>query len=323
MVRKKVRWLVSGGLLAWLAWQIPWDQIQQAFGRLRLDLWFLALGLYLLTQVVSSRRWQLLARPLGFQPTLGRLTGFYFIAMFFNLILPTSVGGDVVRAWYLDGQTGRRLPAFLSVFLDRLNGLLVLLALACAATALYPFHLPLWIPAAVWGTAGCALLGLLGMPWLKRWTPRFGRAGRLLAGARLYLSTPRLQLRAAGLSLVVQAVNVILVWVLGLAIQAPVPALYYWILVPMVSLLTLLPISLNGMGLREGGMVLFLRPLGVPEGTALSLAFLWFLVFTAAGLCGGGVYLFGSFPRPEVSSDHGSVDHHSHQGRTGQSQAAA
>jgi uncharacterized membrane protein YbhN (UPF0104 family) len=243
--------------------------------------------------------------------------------MYFNLILPTSVGGDVVRAWYLDGQTGRRLSAFLSVFIDRLNGLLVLLVLACGATALYPFGLPLWIQAAVWGTAACALLGLVAVPWLKRWAPRLGGAGQLLAGIRLYLTTPRLQLRAAGLSLVVQAINVILVWILGLAIQAPIPAHYYWILVPMVSLLTLLPISLNGMGLREWGMVLFLRPLGVNEGTALSLAFLWFLVFTAAGLCGGGVYLFGSFPRPEVPSDHGSVDHHSHQGRTGQSQAAA
>jgi hypothetical protein len=89
-----------------------------------------------------------------------------------------------------------------------------------------------------------------------------------------------------------------------------------------VALLTLLPVSLNGMGVREAGMILFLRPAGVPAGTAVTVAFLWFCGQTAAGLAGAGAYLFGQFPRPEVRHDD-AVGDHPGQGRAGQPRAAA
>jgi uncharacterized membrane protein YbhN (UPF0104 family) len=138
-------------------------------------------------------------------------------------------------------------------------------------------------------------------------------------------------LGATVLSLVVQAVNVGIVWLVGQALGAAVPDAYYWIVVPMVTLLTLLPVSVNGMGVREGGMILFLAPLGISDATAVSLAFLCFAVYTAASLLGGLVYLFGRFSRPgdvgELSHEGvthaGSVGGHSDQGRTGQFKTAA
>jgi uncharacterized membrane protein YbhN (UPF0104 family) len=318
-----LRLLVSGTLLAWLAWRTDWAQFAGSFGQLRLELWLAALGLYLATQAASSLRWQLLARPLGFEQPLWRYAAFYFIGMYFNLFLPTSVGGDVVRAWYLDAGSGRRLNAFLSVLVDRLTGLLMLLALACVAVGLSPVPLQAWIIASVWGTAACAGMGLVALPRLRRWTDRFDRLRRLAEGVHLCFDRPRLLLATTGLALVVQAANVVLVWLVGLAVAAPVPAAYYWVMVPMVSLLTVLPVSLNGMGVREGGVLLFLAPLGVAEGTALTLSFLWFSVFTAASLLGGFVYLVGWFPRPEGRPDHEPVGNHPDQGRTGQFKAAA
>src|SRR5262249_16706501 len=98
---------------------------------MHLGFWMGAVALYVGAQVVSALRWRWLAEPLGFRRPLAEFTAFYFIGMYFNLFLPTSVGGDVVRAWYLDGGSGRKLPAFLSVFVDRFSGLLVLLVLAC------------------------------------------------------------------------------------------------------------------------------------------------------------------------------------------------
>jgi hypothetical protein len=136
-------------------------------------------------------------------------------------------------------------------------------------------------------------------------------------------------LGTALLSVLVQLANVVLVWFLGLAIGVPVPAVYYLILVPLVSLLTLLPISLNGMGIREWTTALFLAQLGVGQGEALCLALLWFLVLTAVSLVGGLVYLFAGrwttlrFPRPEGQPHHGCIGSDSHQGRARQSQAAA
>jgi uncharacterized membrane protein YbhN (UPF0104 family) len=152
---------------------------------------------------------------------------------------------------------------------------------------------------------------------------------RLLRSARLLAGT-------TFLSILVQLASALQVWMVGQALNAPVPLGYYFILVPMVSLLTLLPISVNGMGVREGGTALFLAPLGIGEGTALSLALLWFAVGAAASLLGGLVYLFGHFPKPVPSLPdgrglddsaevlaHGSFDRHSDQGRARQLDQAA
>jgi uncharacterized membrane protein YbhN (UPF0104 family) len=302
---------------------MDWGQVGEVFRHLRPAWWLAAVGVLVATQVVSALRWQLLAGPLGFHHSSRRFVSYYFIGMYFNLFLPTSVGGDVVRAWYLDGGSGRRLAAFFSAFMDRLSGLVALLGMAVIALALCPIRLPREIAYAVWITAAGIVVGLMMLPVLARCTGRFARVRRLSQSARLFLHHPRPLLASVGLSLFVQAGNVAIVWMVGRAMRAPVPDAYYWILVPMVTLLTMIPISLNGMGVREGGMVLFLHPFGIEDGTAVSLAFLWFLVATAVSLLGGGVYLFGRFPRPQVQPDHEPVCGDSDQGRAGQFKAAA
>jgi uncharacterized membrane protein YbhN (UPF0104 family) len=323
MMFKSLKLVVSFGLLSWLAWRTDWDRIHQALGSLRVEFWLAAVALYAAAQVVSGWRWQLLARPLGFHDSLCQFTAFYFIGMYFNLLLPTSVGGDVVRAWCLDNKSGRRLPAFLSVFIDRLSGLVILLAIACIGVLFCPVTLPGWVHAAVWTMAAGGLLGLLLLPLFQRWTAGYDRLSRLAEGVRFYLSHARLLLNTALLSILIQVANVVLVWLIGAALQLPVPALYYAIFVPMVTLLTLLPISLNGMGIREGSTVLFLAPFGVADSTALCLAILWFFVLTVVSLGGGIVYFFGYVPRPEVTRHYGPIRGHPDQGRAGQSQAAA
>jgi len=332
--RKRARLAVTVVLLTWVAWQTNWEEVASAFGRLRLELWLAAIGMLVATQFASAWRWQALARPFGFERSIGQLTSYYFIGMYFNLLLPTSVGGDVVRAWYLDGGSGRRLAAFGAVFLDRFSGLVVLLSLACAGVLLSPLHLPAWIPWFVWTTACCAAAAIVGVPWLARSSKSLARPLGKMRLALEALRAPRLLLCSTVLSLGVQAGNVVLVWLVGKSIGAEVPDGYYWIMVPMVSLLAMLPVSINGMGVREGATAMFLAHLGVPDGTAKTLALLWFAVFLAASLLGGVVYLFGQFPRPvtprptaatleETEVDDGFIDCGADQGRARQHQAAA
>ncbi len=82
-------------MIGWLAWRTDWTSLGQALSHAHFALWWAALGLYLFTQAASGLRWQLLSRPLGFERTLLDYTRMYFVGMFFNLFLPTSVGGDV------------------------------------------------------------------------------------------------------------------------------------------------------------------------------------------------------------------------------------
>jgi uncharacterized membrane protein YbhN (UPF0104 family) len=318
-------------LLTLVAWQTNWTEVVSAFAGLRLELWLASICTLLATQLVSAWRWQALARPFGFERTVGQLARYYFIGMYFNLMLPTSVGGDVVRAWYLDGGSGRRAAAFVTVVLDRLSGLVVLLSLACVGVMLSPLELPAWIVWFVWLTAGCAVFTICGVPWLSRMRNPIARPLTKMRQALKALSAPRLLVGSTVLSLAVQAGNVVLVWLIGKSINADVPAEYYWIMVPMVSLLAMLPISINGMGVREGATALFLAHLQVPDGTAKTLALLWFAAFGAASLLGGLVYLFGKLPRPvrntatseAMEVEDGSISRRADQGRTRQHQAAA
>jgi len=325
-VNKILRFAVSTALLSYLAWKTDWPHVAQAFGRLRWEYWLLAALVLVFTQLLSARRWQLLAQAVGIAKDFTQITGYYFIGMFFNLVLPTSVGGDVVRAYYLTPRQGPRLPAFVSVLFDRVNGLIVLLALASIAVVAQMDKLPWWIPAFIWSAIGGMALGMSLLPWLAR----FGRHGHLrvqqLRAMIQLLRQPKLLIQTTLLSLLIQVANIFLVWLVGLALQLEVPFLYYWVLVPMVSVLTLLP-SVAGTGVREMGTVLLLAPLGIDETTAVTLAFLWFAVQVAVSLLGGLAYLSGRFSRipnlSEDAADDRSVDHHSDQGRTGQYRQAA
>jgi hypothetical protein len=310
---KSLKIVVSVVILAVLGWRMDWPAVAGAFAQLDFRLWLAALAVYALAQLLSSIRWQMLSRPLGFDRPLSHFLGWYYIGMFFNLMLPTSVGGDVIRACYLDSGKGRRLTALVSVFSERCSGLVVLLSLACAAVLVVPLPLPVWVPVSVWGTMAAIIVGTAGLIGYLQVAPekQRGQPGRLdvvrssLAALRCsLLRQPGLLITTTLLSLGVQTANVIIVWLVGLAIAAPVPASYWWIVVPMVALMQVVLPSLNGHGVREGGLILFLAEVGVAESTALTLGFLWFAVMATSSLFGGLVYLFGRFPRPEVGAEH-------------------
>lgn len=316
---KYIRIAVSVGLLAVIGYRMDWDKFATGFANLRFEFWFAAAGVLIAAQAVSARRWQLFAKELRFERTLPQYIAYYLIGMYFNLSLPTSVGGDVVRVWYLNGESGRKWAALASVFLERLNGLLVLISVACVGVLIAPMPLPVWIQASVWSVAGCALVGVLALPFARhlQFLPlhRRQQVETLLQLARV----PRVVAGATFLSLLVQVFGVLSLWCVGMALGMEIPVAYYFILGPMVSLLTLLPISFNGMGLRELGMVVFLAPLEVSEPTATTLALLWFASTAAVSLLGGLVYLLGAYPKAnsqtEGTDEHGPVDRDTDQGR--------
>jgi uncharacterized membrane protein YbhN (UPF0104 family) len=116
-------------------------------------------------------------------------------------------------------------------------------------------------------------------------------AESLLNALAVFRGRPRLVIVSAALSVAVQLSGVVQVALIGAALGLEVPIAIFGVAVPMVALLTLLPISLNGMGVREAGMALFLQPAGVAASQAVAVAFLWFCSQTVAGLVGGAVYL--------------------------------
>jgi hypothetical protein len=300
---KVLRFGISAALLGFVAWQTDWSDVAQRFASLHITWWWAAFGLLLLGLASSARRWQAYASELGFERSWSQVCTYYFVGMYFNLVLPTSVGGDVVRVVYLNGQSGRKWLAFVSVLLERINGLAMLIAFACAGLLFCPFALPWWMLAGVWGSAAGAILALLALPVIQR-SSRLSaiRHEQLQIVVDLLFSAP-LWTRTAILSIVAQAAGILVVWCLAMSIGLDVPFAYACVFVPMLTLLTLLPVSVGGMGVREGGMILFLAPLGIDSASALALAFLLFAVGAAVSLIGGCLYLVCAVPdaRPETA----------------------
>ncbi len=333
---KVLRIAGSLALLAFIAWRLDWSRFTGAFARVDYTLWAAGVAIYVLAQVVSALRWQLLSRPLGFDLGLGRYVSLYFIGMFFNLVLPTSVGGDVVRAGYLAWGTRRRGAAFLSVLADRGSGLVMLVAMACLAGLFVRGLMPGWMESILWAMAGLLLLSAVCVPFIPRiarWRV-LGTKGPLVTEAvEAYGRRPRLLVIAAALSLVIQLSGVVQMGLIAHGMGLDVSWTYLAVVVPLVALLTLLPISINGMGLREYGLVVLLGPVGVPTADAVLLSLLQFGAAVAASLLGAGFYLGGAYPRLESSppidrgtegrSDAEAIRGHSDQRRAGQPAKAA
>jgi glycosyltransferase 2 family protein len=314
------RAVVSALILIWLFARVKWQPILDALARTRLSWCFGALALYCLAQLVSSLRWQILAKALGFRDGYRRYAELYYVGMFFSLFLPTSVGGDVVKAWYLADRRGQTWLAALSIFSERFSGLLALLLIACFATLANPAALPAWAPWFVWCTTGAALVGLIALPILGRWNKKLRSLAEGLSFYRGYWTR---WCGAMALSFLVQGASVIQIWMLGKGLGLTAPLLAYAVAVPVVSLLTMLPTSINGLGVRELSLVGLLVPMGTAETGAVALGLLWLFITGVASLIGGAVYLMGDFSRREGKDEHGSLSGDPDQGRAGQPAAAA
>jgi len=292
---------VTLSLMTYLAYRADRSAVATAVVRVNWLGWFVGWLTFLSSQLVSARRWAGLARAVGL---MGRYRDFvrrYFEGMFFNLCLPTAIGGDVVKAVRLGTTGAERLLAGFTVLVDRLCGLTALLTIGSMAflyRALRP-SLPAFIGACALAVAGVMLLVWLGLVVLSRLAgsvKRWPAIDRPLAALHPYYRKPQVIQRAVAWSGLVQMLNVLAVLQIGRAMGLTLPSAAYFITVPLVAMLTMLP-SIGGLGLRETGMPALLGTLyGLPREEGIALAVLWSLIAMASGLLGGLVYLI--FDRP-------------------------
>ena len=263
------------------------------------------IAVYLIGQALTAWRWRLIAARVGFGESMREFLRYYYVGMFFNLFGPSTLGGDVVRALYLGAPAGRRAVALHTVFFDRLSGLVMLVFVAVAAILLFGrFGLPIPMIALVVATGAAMAIGWFMVPTLsRRFLSADGRMNRLVErDLKPFWRDKRLLLRTAGISVgfhIVQASSLIL---LGSAVSMHVDWRYYFIFHPLVTVLSALPVSVAGLGIREAGYVWFLRRQGVEIDTATAFGLLWFVVLLASSLVGGLVYLWSGAAVPTLRS---------------------
>jgi len=279
-----------------------WARLQTA------HLEWVALGVvaYAGGQLLSAWRWWLLLRPVNLAVPYLRMVAFYFIGMFFNIFLPTIVGGDAVKAILLARETGAPARATMSVFMERNVGLFALLTIATAAAFVAPpvdvrgFNL---LQLTLFVLAGfiAANIVLANKPayrlvdYLVAMTPlsRIRSRAASLYDAIVPYRDARWRgvvLAATAQSFLFQGVVILVVFLNANALGLSVPVAALAVFVPLISLAGMLPISVNGLGIREALYLLLFGRIGVPADAAVSMALLYFAVTLAASLPGGIVY---------------------------------
>lgn len=270
----------------------------------RLDFFAAAVLLYVAGQVLSAYKWYLLLKPVRLLVSYGRVVSFYFTGMFFNIFLPTIVGGDAVKAILLARETGAPARATISVFMERNLGLVALLSIAVVAARLAPpvrlFGFPLvaltlvlsagFVAAnllLVSGRAYSLVDTLIAMTPLSRMRPRATSLFEALVPYKQSLPT---LLAAIALSFVFQAIVIVVVFLNARALGQAFPMSAVAVFVPIISLAGMLPISVNGLGVREAFYLLLFGQLGATADVSVSLGLLYFAVTLAASLPGGVVY---------------------------------
>ncbi len=299
-----VRIIISAALLAILITKIPADSIEPRNTHLG-TLTFLAAGLVftLVGFVLSAWRWQRVLAVFDTFVSLRTLLAHYLAGQFVGNVLPSTVGGDVLRVSRVAKDTGTGDVAFASVVLERLSGMVALPLLTCLGFLLEPSLRDVpqaWIALAIAGATVVALVIILLLAGSPRLAGRFAKhenwmrfVGAVHVGVDRLRREPR---RAGGVllaAIIYQASVLISVWCAIHALGISVPNGAVLAFLPAVASAQVLPISLSGLGIREGLLVILLHPLGVPTGKAIGVGLLWYGMTLVVSLLGAPAFAVG------------------------------
>lgn len=314
MQSKYVRVAVSAGLITFLLARLNLGQTARALLEIRWDWLVLALVTFAASLVLGNVQWMLLLGLQGIRIPFRRALSFYFVGAFFNNFLPANIGGDVVRIYDVYKDTAKPDEAIAATVTDRLVGMMTLAVLA----------VPAGLYAAVryrelglernFGLASMAIVlafvAILVLAFLVLFSRRLARALRsiirpfLIRGLhdrvrRIYDSfytysrSGRALAKVLAVSLVVQALRTVVHYQVSMAMGLPIPVIYFFLFVPVIAIFIALPISIGGLGVREGlGIYLFRKAVPVVTSEqAFTMGLIAYLVGVVVSLAGGVIYL--------------------------------
>ncbi|MGB8400557.1 lysylphosphatidylglycerol synthase transmembrane domain-containing protein [Bradyrhizobium sp.] len=292
--------LISAALLYFSLRKVSLSELASRIDAGSLGWIALAIAVTFLQIFVGVLRWREISAQCGAPLETRQAMRFNLIGTFFNQTLPSSIGGDAVRLWLVARAGAGWRAATYSIFVDRAIGLI---ALAVIIVASLPWSyrligdpngrsaLLLVDFAALAGGAGFLVLGLLPWPWLKRWWGTHHLHACAVIANRVIFSRRRGP-KIAVLSLLVHVLAVVIAWCVVQSIAAPVLFGQVFQLVPPVMLITMLPISIAGWGVREATMGLAFGYAGLMTNEGVNVSLLFGAVSFFVGICGGLVWIF-------------------------------
>lgn len=290
---------IFSALLLWVAFRlVDFQYIHHIILGAEVKYIIFAIILQLISTSLAAYRWSLIMKALHFDQTFSFYLASYFKGAFFNQALPGSIGGDAVRGLELGSMGYSKKEAFFGIFIDRIVGLAGLLVLNLGANLVSGDILPGWLfhlinTICVGGISGFLILSLLRkVPWFKRY-----RVTRLFADLshrfRQVYANKKAIFHQLGLSIIIHFLSVFSLFELAQAVGVDLPLGLFLVTVPPVFLLTLIPISLAGWGVRESAMVGIFILVGASKELILSVSILYGVMLIIASIPGLFVWLRG------------------------------
>jgi uncharacterized protein (TIRG00374 family) len=306
-----LRILLVVAVTAYVLWRARPAAVLDALVHAALKWIALAIALVVVDRTLMAYRWIVLLCPIdrALRPPLPAVIRIFFVSTFAGTFLPTSIGADVVRAFGLSQLRVAPGQAVASVLMDRLLGVVSILIMGIVGlmlaqtqdlASIRSIEVPLLITAIVSAAAGAVVFNEAAaaiaesiarrLPFapIRRLAADLTRATRAYGHHHAELGNVLLS------SLGVQVLRIIQAYCLGRALAIDLPMLAYFAFVPLILLIMLLPVSINGIGPSQVAFVWFFGRAGVPEAQAFALSLLFVALGIVGNLPGGLLYAFGS-----------------------------
>lgn len=297
-------------LLIWLISRVGFDEVVSTLATINWMWYGLAFVLFQLNVVIRAFRWYVLLHSLNDRPRFTYLVYLYYIGFFANNFIPSGFGGDLVKVVSLRQSHGRGTEALSSVLMERVTGLVgsSLIALVALVWNMSSHTADLNLPTVLWLLIAVTAVGIPiaffvarwsnPIQWLLRVFPKAANLPLFDKVENLVSTIHRYPLQALITSLLISipfTLNLILVQMtIARAFDVQLPFRIFALFVPIIAIINLLPITFNGLGLREGIYTFLFVPIGVPAATAVSMSLAFYFLRFSAGLLGGLMYALKS-----------------------------
>jgi len=306
--------------IVWLSKEQRWGNLTAVFHRMNLGVFAAALAIFVVAQMMIAFRWWLLLRTQSIFINYWAAVRLHFLGLFYNNFLPGVIGGDLLRAWYVTKHTDRKFEAVLSVFVDRIVGLLGSLVIAVffyslflrgrglqvdfggSSLKLFAEHkgVILWVIVVLAAAFYGLMLHRQSRALLKKSWSYIKIRGQKVVGKFknamiIYCSKPLAILTVFGLTLFLQLLTITGFWFLGVNLGISAAVRYYYVFFPLGWAFGALPVSIGGAVVMEGLLFyLFTHFAGVGDEPALALALCQRIVWMIASLPGAAIHLLGA-----------------------------
>ena len=300
-----IRGAISLILMSLIIWKVDVRSLLDKFIGLNLHLYVTAFLLVLVVQMISARSWLFLLKVKECELKFTELVRVMLMGAFFGTFLPSSAGSDVVNSIFISRMIrGGKIDSMGSLLTVRVTGIFVLLLFSLFGSLALPwetegrkiFLLAFFLIAAI--VSGFIVIRARHLKdLLERLTSSFGGSRLIGFFNRCFTSiteywkeTPTMAIVLL-LSVVIQIVRILSVYVIALSIGIEASLYYFVVFIPLISIILMVPISIGGIGVREGGFVFLFSQIGVESGDALSMSLLAFSMHLLLALMGGASYL--------------------------------